>query len=1264
VDQDAITIRLLGGFGLSLGDAVLESLPPQAVLLLSYLAVNRDRSQTRDLLAGRFWSELPEDRARKRLSNTLWQIKSAATEAGLPELLETTSNSVRFTDAHPVSIDVEEFENALNVLDRDLRNRQLRAAFTDRLVALVATYAGDFLAGYYHDWIEPERDRLRDRYHGSLTQLIQLYKARSEYDVALRFAATLVKQEPLREDLHREVMRLHALLGQIPAAERQYAICAQVLDAELGVDPSAETLALIERIRSDAPSTVVAQPEADSRPSALIGRIGELQVLLGRVDELLNGTGGVVLVEGDPGIGKTRLMDEFAEGAEWRGVRVINAGHTELSKASAYQTLRDLLADSVVGLRGEHLLEVVEPVWLRKAAEVLPDLARLVDGASTALNPDEEPSRVSEALARVVLAQGGLGPTMVVLEDIHWCDDDSMQVLVQLGSRLAASGVLLCLTYRRFEAEQSQSVWSGISRLEAMASASRLVIGPLTEAEVRELITSHLGPGGLPAGTVGQLIGETNGNPLYVLESVRNPGSLTLDGEFDHHDPLGGLDMPASVLRSLESRVSALDPDELEVLRSLASLAEPASARLVGAITGLERKETLEALNRMIDRSFVVDDDDGVCRFVHDQTRRVVYQLMSPIEQTVMHGQIYRALDGADGAQPARLAYHARLAGDMAGAHRWHLAAARAALDVNGYRTAADHYGQADAAADELAINLAQRAGDLLAYESALDVLGRRTDQTMLLKRLREVELPLPLELELAKREVWLMLNSDEPEDGARLAMASVERAKEAGEGYAGLLTAVGVARYRAGDYRGAIEPCREAMEVATDPADRLEAQTTLGKALVDLMEHEVGLQHLTEAAQAAEESGNRRAEIEAVNYLAVTGSKQGRFADAERLFGQALELSRSIGYRWGEWASLVNLAATSIDRGQGGRALDFFVSAAEVFGALDHGRGEAIVKVNTAELYHRLIGNDAEAADLASSAAVYFRSIGDQPHECVAMCVLSSVDRRHGRRRLARKRLNDLLSRASATDDANGEVEVRRVLAGLEVDGGDWRAAATHLDRIMELGQTLPLDTIMPNVLALRGLVALTNGRNVEAEEFVNRALARNAAGADQAHVTAWTCGEVLRRLGQVDLATDQFKLAFELLTASLDGLPPDMVDRAWTAIDEHARIAVDYEKRFVSTMPMHIPAADAPMGRSLHSDEYVDVVWTVADPSDWAIEHAGKRRQHRLQRLTEEAQDQGGSARIADLAVALGVSERTIKRDLADLRATGVELRTRKSS
>ncbi|NET84343.1 MAG: hypothetical protein F6J94_21220 [Moorea sp. SIO1F2] len=216
-------------------------------------------------------------------------------------LLSANSSNVGIAPGLVIEVDAEAFSDELAECEREMRSRRIRGVLVERLGALVTNYPGDFLAGHYDDWIEPQRSRIRERYHNGLSQLITLHKGRSQYEEALQFASILVEQEPLQEELHREVMRLHALVGQPSKAERQFERCRAELRAELGVEPSAKTVELAERIRADAPSLGVRVRDAESGNAQIVGRVREMGVLMGRVDELVAGDGGVVLVEGDPG---------------------------------------------------------------------------------------------------------------------------------------------------------------------------------------------------------------------------------------------------------------------------------------------------------------------------------------------------------------------------------------------------------------------------------------------------------------------------------------------------------------------------------------------------------------------------------------------------------------------------------------------------------------------------------------------------------------------------------------------------------------------------------------------------------------------------------------------------------------------------------------------------------------------------------------------------------------------------------------------------
>ena len=484
--REPVFVQVLGGFSLRSGSDTLDSLPRRSATLLAYLILNRQRPQTRDLLAGRFWSDLPEDKARKRLSNTLWQIRNALGEVGLDGLIVVTNTTIQFDPDQPLHVDAWDFESRLDDIEREWSQRSARGRLADKLTTLIDKYPGDLLAGHYEDWIDAERSSIRERYINAVWNAVRLYKGRSDYVTALRYARLLVVHEPMAEENHREVMRLHALLGQPGAAERQYRSCCRTLEEELGVEPSWETTELLERIQNEASRVVAPLDEMGELDTPMIGRSRERATLLARVDELVNGNGGIVLVEGDAGIGKSRLLEELADAAEWRNIRVLNAACTEVSRLTPFHAVQAVLEPAATGLRAEHLAEVTEQVWLRQASDVLPELRQFVTTpALGALRPEEQPDRMTEALARVMLAQGGLGPTLVLIEDVHWCDNDSMDVINGLANRAPQSGVLICMTYRRFEAEQSGAIWGAISRLEAMPSSSRVVLSPLNQVETR-----------------------------------------------------------------------------------------------------------------------------------------------------------------------------------------------------------------------------------------------------------------------------------------------------------------------------------------------------------------------------------------------------------------------------------------------------------------------------------------------------------------------------------------------------------------------------------------------------------------------------------------------------------------------------------------------------------------------------------------------------------------------------------------------------------
>jgi DNA-binding SARP family transcriptional activator len=294
----ALQISLLGGFELRRDDVTVAAPPLRAARsLLAFLVLHRDRAHTRDLLAGKFWPDLPESRARRRLSHALWQIQSAVGDADERFLL-TDTDTVRVDPEAEFWLDVDELEWTLEQADADAPLDRGKEA--ELLTGAIALYRGDLLTGFYDDWLIPDHDRLRERFLTAIDRLTDLAMARSDYETALRHARRLVQEDPFREEAHRRVMRIAALLGRHNDAIRQFEHCRAVLAEELGSEPSSETEVLYEKIiadRSAGHRAMVVSPESplfegDER-TPFVGRERERVTVLEHLDGVLDNNGFV-----------------------------------------------------------------------------------------------------------------------------------------------------------------------------------------------------------------------------------------------------------------------------------------------------------------------------------------------------------------------------------------------------------------------------------------------------------------------------------------------------------------------------------------------------------------------------------------------------------------------------------------------------------------------------------------------------------------------------------------------------------------------------------------------------------------------------------------------------------------------------------------------------------------------------------------------------------------------------------------------------------
>jgi len=275
-----LEIRLFGEFAIVETESATElSLPHGAQALLGYLLLNRRTEHPRDDLSQIFWPEEDSTRARSRLNTAIWRLRKALAAGNVnPDdyIISRPSGEVAFNRASRYWLDIEVFEEASTVSLGTARGTP--SSFDpEALEAAVRLYQGDVLRGFYSDWALRERERLSDLHIRSLMRLVEYHRLRGDLAKSVEFARMAVAREPLREDIHRDLIALYAAQGQRAMALQQYKTCKAILETELGVGPMPETDATLEQALTGRASVGAAQVSDGRREASVSAR--ELRML-------------------------------------------------------------------------------------------------------------------------------------------------------------------------------------------------------------------------------------------------------------------------------------------------------------------------------------------------------------------------------------------------------------------------------------------------------------------------------------------------------------------------------------------------------------------------------------------------------------------------------------------------------------------------------------------------------------------------------------------------------------------------------------------------------------------------------------------------------------------------------------------------------------------------------------------------------------------------------------------------------------------------
>jgi DNA-binding CsgD family transcriptional regulator/tetratricopeptide (TPR) repeat protein len=582
---------------------------------------------------------------------------------------------------------------------------------------------------------------------------------------------------------------------------------------------------------------------------SLVGRAAELALLEAAMAAAAAGDGGAVLVAGEAGIGKTRLAGELAEGA-------LRAGAT---------VLRGRCIDLVgTGLPYLPLVEALRPLRGSPALGDLPggpgELARLLPELGTpapegAGATDSQP-RLFEAALAVLDRLGEEGrPLLLVLEDLHWADASTLDLVAFLAHAVPGRRILLLATYRSDEPRPRDPLPRVVAELRRARAATLLELGPLADGEMA-LLVARL-PGGEAAELAATVRARSEGNPFFAEE-------LLAAG-------LAGERLPRALHELLLRRVAQLDAETRRVLRIAAAAGRDVPYPLLAAVAGLPEPRLLHGLEQAVEHGVLVPDQPaGAYRFRHALLAEAVYATLLPGEREAVHGRLARALAEAagPGAAAGELAQHWAAAGRPVEALAASVRAARDAEAVAGQAEALRHL--------ERALELWERVPDaealvglerVAALAWAAELAFRTGDAAGAAARVR--------------RAIELLDAGTEP---VRLAL---------------LHERLGSYLFPAGDRDGGLAAFRRAAELvpaAPPSVERARVLAALGHGLMLLLRHAESRAVCEQAVAVARDAGDDRPAIRALTVLGIDRCYLGHPREAVRLLLDARRLARERG--------------------------------------------------------------------------------------------------------------------------------------------------------------------------------------------------------------------------------------------------------------------------------------------------------------------------------------------------------------------------------
>jgi len=995
--MNALRIHLFGPFevfrdGQRLTAKVWRS--QQTRTVLKVLLARHGHVVPADQLLEILWPGADPTAARRRLYVRISQLRKALDPDGATACILSVEGGYSFKADAACWVDAFEFEAQAGQGRHDQEKGNLGAAIAAYEEAR-ALYRGDFLEeDLYEDWAFAERERLRERFLTVLTELAECYVQQGRYRRAIARCHQLLGIDSCREAAYVRLMLYHYYAGEQAQALRVYERCCQVLAAELAVEPLPATATLAAQIQNGTLWSVEDAPRYP--PPAYEGRLFEVPYSLGHapfvgrereyawlVETWRSRQASVLRIEGEAGVGKSRLADEFlgyaaAEGASVLRSRIVPGG--KLAYAPIVRALRPFMQ--------QERLTAIPPSTLAALVPLFPEMSdwALKLPSLPALPAEQERRRFFEAIKRLIKT---LLPDSALLfvDDAHRAGIASCELLVHLAGTLT-----LVLTYRSEETPTDHPLRLAFQSLQRRGQVATLVLERLTPAAVQMLV-GRLAHGELP-GVTEAVVSQTAGNPLFIVALlqhmfeegvlyVKAAGSWAETGE-------AALSLPPTMQETIAARLRKLTRGQRHIFDLVAVLGGEFDFVLLQHTSQEQEDRLLDTLDVLLDVGLLIEPRQQERRdfaISHDRYAEVAYETLPSVRRRQMHRRVGKAIEQVYAGDLSMyydaLAYHFHQAEDTGRECRYARLAGEQAAARFANAEAITYLRRALDLLPETGNARAERYDLALALEKVYEVQGEREAQVQILAGLQALAEALDDDKRKAMtaiRQACYAIVTSDFAAAARSAQAATELACGCQE-----IELEALGRYRwggalthLGDFQRAWQQLGTARSLAQAAGLRWvegEIVRHLGTLCHSLHRVAECKAYFTEALTIHREVSDRRGELGALNNLALAVGRMGETARSKEYLEQALPLCRETGDRFAEGVVLFNLAAALQGQGAYEQAISCYEQSLAIRHEIGAREGEGETLTYLGDLY-RYQGDYARARAYFAQAQQLFAEI------------------------------------------------------------------------------------------------------------------------------------------------------------------------------------------------------------------------------------------------------------------------------------------------